>query len=166
MKPILLFLAASAGLTLAGCYTSDKPLLTDANSVAPYATITFTAEGSGKPPTVLVRKGAAYVVHTSDGDMEVRLMPVKDKDNWYVAEMSGFGKDASVQRLFGYLHVDLGKKTAEAYESDGETADVGPGLRACDDSICIDDLTAYIAHAQKKVDGGEKPDTVFDITVE
>jgi len=64
------------------------------------------------------------------------------------------------------VRIDLDKKVAETFASMGGDKDVGPGLRACEAGICIDDLAAYVTRAQTRVDAGDKPDTVFDITVE
>jgi hypothetical protein len=80
--------------------------------------------------------------------------------------MSGADEDASVQRLYALVRIDLDKKVAETFASMGDEKDVGPGLRACEAGICIDDLAAYVTRAQARVDADEKPDTVFDITVE
>ena len=151
-------------LALSACFTADKALLTDDNSVAPFASITFVERGSGDAPETLTRQGNAYVDHQKDGDRTLRFMPVRDK--WYVAEMSGAGEDASMQRLYALVHVDPDNKTAETYASMGDGKDVGPGLRACEAGICIDDLAAYIAHAEAQADAGGKPDTVFDVTVQ
>ena len=84
-------------LSLSGCFSADKPLLTDDNSVTPYPTITFAEQGSGDTPDVMTRQGKAYINHAKDGDRVLRFMAVKN--NWYVAEMSGADEDASVQRL-------------------------------------------------------------------
>jgi hypothetical protein len=154
-----------AAVMLSGCYTADRPLITDDDSVAPYAKVSFVEQGGGDAPEVMTRDGNAYIDHQKDGDRTLRFLPVKD--NWYVAEMSGVDPDdKSVQRLYGLVHVDVAKKIAEAYETGGDGTDVGPGLRACEAGICIDDLAAYIAHAEAKVTAGAKPDTVFDISVE
>ena len=164
LRPIPALVAVVALLGLSGCFSADKPLLTDDNSVTPYTTITFVEQGSDDTPDVMTRQGKAYINHAKDGDRVLRFMAVKD--NWYVAEMSGADEDASVQRLYALVRIDLDKKVAETFASMGDEKDVGPGLRACEAGICIDDLAAYITRAQARVDAGEKPDTVFDITVE
>ena len=156
--------AVIASLGLSACFTAEKPLLTDDNSIAPFARISFVEHGSSDTPDVMIRAGKAYVDHQKDGDRTLRFMAVKE--SWYVAEMSGADEDATVQRLYALVHLDLATKTAETYASMGDAKDVGPGLRACEAGICIDDLAAYVAHAEAKADAGGKPDTVFDITVE
>jgi hypothetical protein len=151
-------------LGLSACFTAEKPLLTDDNSVAPFASIGFVEHGSADTPALMIRDGKAYIDQAKDQHRILRFMPVKE--NWYVAEMSGADEDATVQRLYALVHVDLEQKTAETYASMGDDKDVGPGLRACEAGICIDDLAAYVARAQAIVDAGAKPDTIFDITVE
>lgn len=163
LRPIPAFVAVAALLGLSGCFSADKPLLTDDNSVTPFEKITFVEQGSGDTPDVMTRQGKAYINHAKDGDRTLRFMAVKD--NWYVAEMSGAEADADVQRLYALVRIDRDKQIAETFASMGDEKDVGPGLRACEAGICIDDLDAYVAHAQARVDAGEKPDTVFDITL-
>jgi hypothetical protein len=156
--------AAAALLALAGCYSADAPLLTDDNSVAPYAKITFAERGTGDAPDVMLRQGKLYVDHAKDGDRFLRFMPVRP--DWYVAEMTGRDEDAAEQRLYALVHLDPDMKTAETYASVADEKDAGPGLRICEAGICIEDLAAYVAHAVAKADAGGKPDTVFDVTVE
>ncbi len=164
MRHIRMFLVATALLALAGCYTADAPLLTDAISVAPYAKITFTERGTGDAPDVMLREGNVYVDHQKDGDRFLRFMLVRP--DWYVAEMTGKDEDAAEQRLYALVHLDVANKTAETYASVGDEKDAGPGLRVCEAGVCIEDLAAYAAHATSKADAGGKPDTVFDVTVE
>jgi len=164
MRRLGVLLSIVVLLGLAGCFTADKPLLTDDNSVAPYAKITFAERGSGDTPDVMLREGKVYVAHQKDGDRLLRFMPVRP--DWYVAEMTGKDEDAAEQRLYALVHLDVANKTAETYASVGDEKDVLPGLRACEAGICIEDLAAYVAHAVAKADAGGKPDTVFDVTIE
>ena len=127
LRPIPALVAVVALLGLSGCLSADKPLLTDDNSVTPYTTITFVEQGSDDTPDVMTRQGKAYINHAKDGDRVLRFMAVKD--NWYVAEMSGADEDASVQRLYALVRIDLDKKVAETFASMGDEKDVGPGLR-------------------------------------
>ena len=57
-------------------------------------------------------------------------------------------------------------KVADAYRAYGTKADERPGLRACKDVICVDDLAAYLAYAKEQVAAGGKPDTSYKLTVE
>ena len=164
MRRLGTFVMLAAVLGLAGCYTADTPLLTDDNSVAPYAKITFAERGSSGAPDVMLREGKVYVDHQKDGDRVLRFMPVKP--DWYVAEMTGKDEDAAEQRLYALVHLDVANKTAETYASVADEKDAGPGLRVCEAGVCIEDLAAYVAHALGKADAGGKPDTVFDVTVE
>ena len=164
MRHVRVFAVVASLLGLAGCYTADKPLLTDDNSVAPYGKITFAERGSSDAPEVMLRQGKVYVDHQKDGDRFLRFMLVRP--DWYVAEMTGKDEDAAEQRLYGLVHLDVAQKTAETYASVADEKDAGPGLRVCEAGVCIEDLAAYVAHAVAKADAGGKPDTVFDVTVE
>lgn len=164
MRHIWKLLAATVLLALAGCYTADAPLLTDDNSVAPFAKITFVEHGSADAPDVMLREGKVYVDHQKGGDRFLRFMLVRP--DWYVAEMTGKDEDAAEQRLYALVHLDVANKTAATYASVGDEKDAGPGLRVCEAGVCIEDLAAYVAHAVAKADAGGKPDTVFDVTVE
>ncbi len=164
MRRLGVLLSVAVLLGLAGCFTADKPLLTDDNSVAPYAKITFAERGTSDAPDVMLREGKLYVAHHKDGDRFLRFMLVRP--DWYVAEMTGKDEDAAEQRLYALVHLDVANKTAETFASVGDEKDAGPGLRICEAGICIDDLAAYVAHAVAKADAGGKPDTVFDISVQ
>jgi hypothetical protein len=167
MKPIRFAVAALAFAALAGCYTSDKPLITDADSVADYAKITFTDADSDDKPAAFTREGKHYTTASEGNTVELRLKRI-DGD-YYVAQMSNpkvEEGDSSPQILYGYLHLDVAGQKAETWRTYGTKDDVRPGLRLCRDAICIDDLDAYVAYAQKAVADGGKPDTVFKLDVE
>jgi hypothetical protein len=149
---------------LAGCYTSDKPLISDADAATPYAKITFKARGEDDAPTVLTLAGHEYVTHAENTDLAVRFFALP-KANWFVTEMSG-AEDGKVERLYGLVNVAADAKVAYAYATVGDAKDAGPGLRDCKDAICIDDLDAYVRHANTIVDAGGEPDVTYDITVE
>jgi hypothetical protein len=160
MKMIRLLAAAAVAIGLSGCFTSDKPLLTDATSVAPYQKITFR-EKSSDEVTTLTRDGKTYVAATVDGMLIMRFMPL-DQPGWYLAEANG-GK---LEHLYAVLRVDLTRKIADAFKAVAGADDAKPGLRACDGMICIDDVQAYIASAKAAVAAGADPDTTYVITVE
>ena len=159
---ILAGVALSVGL--AGCFTADKPLLTEANSVAPYAKITFREQHANET-TTMIRAGTAYTSPSSDGPITTRFMAT-DRPNWYVAEVSGPTDPGGPKVLYGIVRVDIANKRADAFKTVGDAKDVKPGLRSCNDIICIDDLKAYIASAEAYADGGAAPDATYDISVE
>jgi len=164
VKPFSLVVIVVAAIGLVGCFTSDQPLLTDDNSVAPYAKITFRDEGSSDA-SLLTRQGNAYVAQGSDNGITMRFMPL-DRPDLYVAEVSG-DDNGEQRRLYAVVKVDFAKGTAETYKAIAGDNDAGPGLRACEDHmICIDDLKAYIASAEAAIDAGAEPDGSYDITVE
>lgn len=167
MKPIRLALAALAFAALAGCYTSDKPLITDADSVADYSRITFKDASSDDKPASFTREGAHYTTESEGNTVELRLKRIEG--DYYIAQMSNpkpADGENGAQILYGYLHLDVAGKKAETWRTYGTKDDVQPGLRICNDVICIDDLNAYIAYAKKAVADGGKPDTVFTLEVE
>jgi hypothetical protein len=164
MKPIGLLATLAVCATLAGCYTSDKPLVTDADSVADYAKLVFTSPEPDNQRNEFTREAKHYVTHSEDNTVKLHLKRV-DGD-YYVAQLSGSGPGEAEQMLFGYLHMDVAKGEAQAWRTYATDTDVQPGMHKCKDTVCIDDLNAYIAYAQKAVAAGDKPDSVFKLEVE
>jgi hypothetical protein len=163
VKPFSLIVIFLAAVGLAGCFTSDQSFLTDDNSVAPYATITFRDKGSNDASR-LTRHGKAYVAEGSDNGVTMRFMPL-DRPDLYVAEVSGNASGVQ-RRLYAVVKVDFATGTAQTYKAIAGDDDAGPGLRACEDHmICIDDLKAYIASAEAAIDAGAEPDATYVFTV-
>jgi hypothetical protein len=164
LRHLFRLMAAIALLALAGCYTADKPMISDADAATPYAKITFRARGEDDAPTTFTLAGRHYIARVEDTDVLLRFLALP-KANWFIAEMSATdGGEES--RLYGLINVADDAKTAYAYATVGRSRDAGPGLRACKGGICIDDLAAYIRHANAVVDAGAAPDVTYDITVE
>jgi hypothetical protein len=162
IRAILATIALALGL--AGCFTSDKSLIGDADAVTPYAKITFGEQGS-KDLTTLTRSGKAYIAKKKDGTLTIRLKPV-DPD-LYLVEMSGNDKNDKIARLYALLKLDKATSTATTYKAVAEKTDVGPGLRSCNDgAVCIDDLNAYLALAKAAIASGAKPDTTYALKLE
>jgi hypothetical protein len=160
-------LVATALLTagLAGCYTAEQSWLDDGNSVAPYQTITFQ-EADSDEVNVLTRDGMAYTMTTEEAPLTLRFMPLANRANWYVVEVSG-EENGEVMRLYAILEADLAAGTASTYASIADDEDVSAGLSKCQDvMVCIDDLDAYIAKAVAIADSGAGPDTVYAITAQ
>ncbi len=162
MKPIRLLAALSALIALAACYVTDKPLIGDADSVAPYAKMTFQGNDAGDSVSEFVRDGQHYT--TTDNDGTLLTLNLKPDGDYYVAQLGGRDGDKD-QYLYGYLKLDPAKKTALAYRTFGTKDDVRDGLSACNDVICIDSLDAYVAYAREEAATG-KPDTTFIFTAE
>ena len=161
MKPIRIVLAVLALIGLSACYTSDKPLVTDDDSVTPFQKITFYNQDD--KPLAFEITGKQYVSHGPDGDAFLRLKLV-DGD-YYVAQLTG-GEGDKQQILFGYMRIDPSHTSVDLWKIVGTAADARPGLRECKDAICVDDLNAYIAYAKEGITGGAKPDTTMKIAVE
>jgi hypothetical protein len=160
MKPIRFLAAALACAALAACYSSDKPLITDADSVAEYSKLIFTSPEPDNQRNEFTREGKHYL--TKGEDHTVRLHLKRVDGDYYVAQLTG---DNDGETLFGYLHLDVAKGQAETWRTYGTDEDVQPGMHKCKDSVCIDDLNVYIAYGKKAVDAGEKPDSVLKLEV-
>ena len=167
MKTRTLFIILLAALGLAGCFTSTKPLFTDDQAVAPYAKITFVKHGSTDDKVALTRHGKAYVTKTKDGTMTMRFMPLGDA--LYLAESTAEMKGKSM-RLYGVVKLDTAKKLATTYKTYARDGDIVPGLTACEkgktDTVCIEDIDAYVALAKAAIAAGGKPDMTYDVTLE
>jgi hypothetical protein len=162
MKPIRLLAVLCALIALASCYVTDKPLISDAQSVAPYAKMTFQGRDAGDSAAEFTRTGRHYT--TTDNDGTVLTLNLRPDGDYYVAQLGGRDGDKD-QYLYGYLRLDPDKGIATAYRTFGTKDDARDGLRACNDVICIDSLAAYITYAKEEVASG-KPDTTFTLKVE
>ncbi len=163
----ILIISLLAALGLAGCFTSDKPLISDDQAAAPYAKITFAEQGSPEDKTTLTREGKAYVTHTDDGSMAMRFLPLGD--DLYLAESTGEQKGA-ILRLYAVLKLDAANGTAVTYKAMAGDGDSGTGLTSCNrqdmDMVCIEDVNAYVALAKAAIATGAKPDATYSVTFE
>ena len=161
--PAAMFLA----LGLAGCFTSNDPLITDDKAVAPYEKITFNEQGSPDDRTVLVREGKAYVAKAGEADLAMRFMPAGD--DLFLAEVTG-AKDGAITRLYAVLKLDRAANVVTSYKSVADKSDAGPGMPLCEredmDMVCIEDVNAYIALARQAIDAGAEPETTYDVKLE
>ena len=134
---------------LSGCFRSDQPFLTEANSVAPYAKITFREEHSPQT-TTLSRVGSAYTGDTGQGVVTFRFMAL-DRPNLYVVQASGPGVESRTgdDLVYVVVRIDLTEHRAFTFKSIGYHLDAGPGLRTCGNDICIVDLNACIARCRR-----------------
>jgi hypothetical protein len=160
--PILAVIFLAAGL--AGCFTSDKDLIGDADSATPFTKITF-AEQNAKERTTATRTGKVYVAKQKDGSLTLRFKAVGT--DLFLTEMSGRDKNGKVERLYALLKLDRATNTATTYKAIASKEDIGPGLRDCKDgTVCIDDLNAYLALAKAALAAGGKPDATYKVTLE
>lgn len=162
--PILIALLMTT-LALAGCFSSDGPLFTDDQAVAPYARIAFVSTEHPEEKVSLVRKGNIYFEDKARPD-SYRFMPLGD--DLYVAEQT----DTQGFRLYGLVRLDATKHVALVYASLASDDDVGPDLPKCEQqgndfqlTICIKSLDTYIAHAKASIASGEKP-AIYKLTLE
>ncbi len=166
MKTRVLFILLAA-IGLAGCFTSDKPLFSDDQAVAPYAKITFAEQGSPDDKTTVIREGKSYVAKLDDGDMTMRFMPLGD--DLYLAESSG-EQDGQLLRLYAVVRLDTAQNLAMAYKVMATDGDAGQGLSTCQrqdmDIICIEDVDAYVALAKAAIAAGADPDTTYSVSFE
>ena len=163
MPGIRLFVAVLMAVGLAGCFTADAPLFDDDSAATPYERISFT---TGDEAGTLERQGASYLAVSEDEPLHVRFMQL-DRPNVYVVEMSGEGDEGETLRLYGILRVDAAAGTADLFNAIADQGDVGPGLRACeDDTICVDNLDAFVALGLAAIDAGEDPALTYQFTAE
>lgn len=152
-------------LCLAGCYTSERELVSAKQAVFPYKKIVYQPSDSDKPVT-LVRTGSAYVA-TSDAkppeSFELRFMPIRG--SLYAAQLKGMeGKKA--QYLYAVVKFDPESKSAESFEAVASKDDQGPNLRPCNKTgtdICLTSLQPYLVHALASIATGEKPSDTYKI---
>lgn len=163
MKPLRFALAALAALVVSACYTSNAPLVSDGDAVAPYASLTFDSEGDSAP-VAFARNGSTYVATSDEGDVLLHLRPIEA--DYYVAQLTGPDPEDTPRYLYGYMRLDAGAGTADVWMSMGTAADIRAGLSACDNIVCIDDLDAYITYAKEKVAAGAAPDNTLKVTTE
>ncbi len=161
MKPFRLMLAALAMTGLAGCYSSETPLIEDADSVAPFSKLTFIVEDD--QPMEFTRDGNHFFVEDGDEITTLHLKPVENND--YVAQLKGEQPD---QLLYGYLRIDAEAKKASLW---GNVASMGEedtpaDMKPCASGtgLCIESIDSYLAHVRPML--SEEPESVFDITFE
>jgi hypothetical protein len=165
MRMAALAVVSVLSAALVGCFTADRPLLTDANSVAPYRIISVREEHSAEVRT-LTRNGNAYAMVTTGGPVAVRFMAL-DRSDWYVVQASGTPLAEGAPGLFyAVVRIDLAAHRAYAFKSIGNALDVTLGLHACGAAICIDDLAAYAAGAEVFADANRAADVTYEIDVE
>jgi hypothetical protein len=167
MRAIPIFAVALVTTGLAGCFTSETPLLTEANSVAPYGKISFR-EQSTQEVSTLTRAGTAYTIPSDDGSGPLTLrFAGTERPNWYVVQVSAPPSGTGLDLLYAVVRLDLQKREAAAFKAvTADSADNGPGLRPCNDLVCIEDIKAYAAMAMAYADKGGDPDATYEITVE
>jgi hypothetical protein len=167
VRAIQTFVVGLVSAGLAGCFTSETPLLTEANSIAPYAKIGFRGQRTQEVST-LTRMGTAYTIPSDDGSGTLTLRFIgTDRPNWYVAQMSAPPSGTGLDLLYAVLRVDLQKREAYAFKAVApDPRETGPGLHLCNDLVCIEDVKAYAAAAMAYADKGGSPDVIYEITVE
>jgi hypothetical protein len=153
-------------LLLAGCFTSDKPLIGPGEADFPFKSFTYHEVGDDSPET-FVRSGEVYVPSPNPNEGgAVELKFKKLPSGHYLAQLTGDRNgNNEVMYLYAVIALDEPAKTARAYKLMRRDEDVGPGLRDCPDQrICIDDLAAYVALAEAAIAADGKPDATYQIT--
>lgn len=152
-------------LALAGCYSAENDILPDYALVAPYTTIAYVDKADELHVRhTLTRSANGYVEIADDGAVVQRMRLMAVKPDWYVVELtSGDGDD--VLPNYGYVHFDAAAGEAQVYASEGDEGDLFEGSHMCGSDICIDDLDAYLKHADAKVaDGAPTSAYYVDVT--
>jgi hypothetical protein len=164
MKAIRFVLAALALSGLAGCFTSDKPLVTNEDSATPYQKITFYNEND--EAMVYALDGKRYMATDDKGEVSYLNLKQVDADTYVAQLTSAKGDSSGPQILYGFMQIDANAKKARLWKMVGTKADVRPGLRECNDVVCIDDLNAYIDYAKASKAAGDTPDSEMKIDLE
>ncbi|MFO1184165.1 MAG: hypothetical protein U1E56_05200 [Bauldia sp.] len=146
-------------LLLAGCYTSDRELVSATEAVAPYKKIVYQSVESDKP-TTLVARGSSYAaepVEPGRQPFEFRFKPLGG--SLYLAQLKGV-EGKRTQYLFGVVRLDAGAKTAQSFAASASKADQGPDLKPCTKTgadICLTRIEPYVIHALAGIANGDKP---------
>ena len=142
-----------ACFALASCFTSSEPLIGPDDATFPFARIDFAEVGQPDNPQTWTRRGDVYVWRVNEeGEALVRLAPVGD--DLYLVQLEYPGEKGT-ERLYGLIRTDLAAKRVYSYATIKPDAFAAqPGLSLCDDSVCIDDVEAYLAYARGLVAAG------------
>jgi hypothetical protein len=151
-------------LGLTACFTSKDPLIGGADAVFPFERIVFAEVSRADDRQTWTRKGDAYSWRMDEGDEREALMRLKAAgENLYVVQME-FSEAGEAQRLYAVLLADVPAKRIYSYASIKPDAfEAQPGLSICDDSVCIEDLDAYVAYAKGRIEAGHPPDAEYEI---
>jgi hypothetical protein len=151
-------------LGLAACFTSKAPLIGPDDAAFPFERIVFAEVSRPDDRQSWTRKGDAYSWRIDEGDEREALMRLKAAgENLYVVQME-FSEAGKARRLYALLRADVPAKRVYSYASIKPDAfEAQPGLSICDDSVCIDDLDAYVAYAKGRIDAGAPPDAEYEI---
>ncbi len=158
-----------ASLALAGCFTSERPLITAADADYPFESLTYMRTDGGEEITL--ERAADGYAPTSEGETADRLLLKAMGEDLYVAQTAAPNSDGS-RYLYGLIRVAPDRKAFVVAAGMAEDADLEavrggvPGLRICeqdDDTICIDSLEAYLAYARETETGDETPHTILNI---
>jgi hypothetical protein len=151
-------------LGLAACFTSKEPLIGAEDGVFPFDRIVFVEVSRADDRQTWTRKGDAYGWRIDEGDEREASMRLRAVgENLYVVQME-FSEAGRAQRLYALLRADVPAKRVYSYASIKPDAfEAQPHLSICDDSVCVEDLNAYVAYAKGLIDAGAPPDAEYEI---
>jgi hypothetical protein len=155
--------ALLAPLALAGCFTSETPLIGPDDAVFPFETIVFRSMDRPDDRQTWTHEGDIYRFAPDGGDeaLSVRLKPVED--DLFVVQMEG-PTDKPPAVLYALLKVDRDAMTAESHSAImPDDFEPSPGLSQRKDMVWIDDLDAYVAYARSRMEAGVPADVVYKI---
>jgi hypothetical protein len=152
----------AAVLAVAGCYASEKPMISAAESDHGYRRIIYVAEGSTTNNIVLERANGSYRLVGGQQGEEIRFKRLST--DIYVAQFktkSG-GRDAY---LYGLLRVDQRSGSVKSYASIFKSSNALPaGFLSCFERwICFEKFATYTDLALKLVKAQATPDTTYKI---
>jgi hypothetical protein len=165
MKHTFVTLAAAMALPLglAGCFTSEQPLLAVEAADFPFEKIVIADEGGSRSTLQRTPEGYRFV----GGEEEAGLVMLLDDlgDSIYLVQLTGETEEGP-EILFGVVQGDAAAGTARLYMSVADEAEIGPdsGFNFCEPGVvCLTDAAGYIEKAKGMIAGGIEPDNQFTI---
>lgn len=150
-------------LALAGCFTSEQPLLTVENAEFPFEKIVVADQGGSL--TTLQRKPEGYGV-VGEEEAEGLVLLLDDLgDNTYLVQLSGETEEGP-EILYGVVQANLEDKTAKLFLSVADESEIPPDndFKYCEPGVvCLADTAAYVAKARALIAAGAEPDNDFTI---
>lgn len=163
MKLRSLALFAVLATPLAGCFTSEEPLLAAADADFPFERIVYAAEDGST--STLVRQGDAYV---APDDTSVTILLDSYGEGLYFVQLTGLDEMGEPQALYAVVQDADGE--LRLYRMIAQPQDLADGgIAACEgeaeevDFGCITDPAQLIDVARAAIRNDEPPDAVLTI---
>lgn len=158
---------APLAVLLAGCFTSEVPLVDGTNAEYPFTSLSIRTE-VGDTAT-LVREGDHYVFA---GEMDEGFDIYFDDfgGGLYLMRFASVAEDGTLQSLYAVVMLDRSAGTVSVYRSIVRDEDFAAGIRHCvQDGVelllaCLDDAAPLIAIVRAAIAAGEAPEDIYAIS--